>query len=256
MARDYLGPMIRAAVSVPQDRLPLLADIANRLVDKRDGGRWRECLLTCLQTGLPPDNPQLVTATKFVVRDRFKVGTGRRAKVKISGRGTNFDKYFLAVVEDVTAPAELQFITLGQAMSDQEIIAELGGVVKVVTSLQDIYAKLERQPHGPRSPAGDLLTGGDRNSFYVPQAVTKLDGDRFSYLNAAGKEVIEAVPDSRYLFQVNSQWYVLRAVSVRWYGDGWNVCVYPVEDPCRWYAGCRVFSRKALVPSVPVTPTD
>ena len=37
MARNYLDPMIRAAVSVPQDRLPLMADIANRLASEENG---------------------------------------------------------------------------------------------------------------------------------------------------------------------------------------------------------------------------
>src|SRR3989344_2159819 len=118
MARNYLDPMIRAAVSVPQDRLPLMADIANRLASEENGQAWHAHLATCLREGLPVLNvePALPALAKFIAKDRFRIGTGRRAKVKIVGLGDNFQDWFLGTEEEITTPAELQFITLEAAM--------------------------------------------------------------------------------------------------------------------------------------------
>lgn len=57
-----------------------------------------------------------------------------------------------------------------------------------------------------------------------------------------------------------SEWYigyirdrenVLRAVFVNWYGVGWDVDAYSVEDPREWDAGYRVFSRDSFATLTP-----
>ncbi len=53
MAQDPLGPVTRALVGVPKNRLRLVADVANRLADKKVGGDWHKKLSACIQEGLP-----------------------------------------------------------------------------------------------------------------------------------------------------------------------------------------------------------
>lgn len=51
--------------------------------------------------------------------------------------------------------------------------------------------------------------------------------------------------DKIYLLLIKNKSGVLRAVSVRWSGDGWNVFASSVESPIGWYAGSRVFARNS-----------
>ncbi len=190
---------------------------------------------------LPP-----VAAKQFIAREKFVVNTSPEAHVKISFIGANFQNWHLSAIEEAASPAELGFFTLETAMFDKDIIAKIGGVSKAIVSLADVYSKMEKQPHEPKSPAGDFLTSGHANISYVPQAVKKLDGNRFSYINTAGHEVPEEVADSQYLFEVGGRWFVLRAVGVRWGGGGWDLGASSVERPGRWSGGSRVFSRKLL----------
>ncbi len=191
---------------------------------------------------------------KFSARAKFVVNTGSKAKVKISCLGDNFQAWHLSSVEEYIPTEELTYFILENAMDDSEIIAKLGGVAKSITSLGEIYLRMEHQPHGPKSPAGDMLTDGSANIFYVPQAVDKVDDNHFSYVGSDGqttKIIHEELKDSQCLFKVGDQWFVLRAVRVFWHVDGWYVLAFSVEFPYGWYAGSRVFSRNSLKSSVP-----
>ena len=188
---------------------------------------------------------------KFVAKDHLKIGTGPNDTPKISGMGTNFKNWHLNTVEEMKAISKLVPFVFPVTMYDRDIIVQLGGVQKAITSLTDIWAKIKLQPEGPKSPAGDLLTNGYANLFYVPQPVNKLDGNRFSYIDLEGKEIFDQVADPQYLFQVGNQWFVLRVVYVRWYDDGWYLYADSVEDPDRWDAGYQAFSRNSdIKPSV------
>jgi len=186
---------------------------------------------------------------KFVARDKFVVNTGPKAQVKVSYLGDNFRAWFLPAVEDNPAVATLEHFLLEAAMFDKDIIAKIGGVAKAITSLAEIFGKMEAQPNGPKSPAGDLLTNGSANIFYVPQAVKKLTDRSFSYVSSDGQEVTEKLEDSQYLFQVGDQWFVLRAVLVSWRVDGWGVGAGSVGHPSEWGAGGLVFSRNSVLKS-------
>ncbi len=183
---------------------------------------------------------------KFVVREKFIVDTGRNAKVKISGLGDNFSAWFLGTVEDESLH-ELKSFTLGAWTHDKDIIVKLGGVKSSIMSLGDLYVKMEKQPLGPKSPAGDLLTNGYANIGYVPQPVKKLEGNRFSYVGLDGKIIEEEVTDLQYLFEVKGQWCVLRAVHVYWHDDGWGVGARSVGVSSGWFDGRQVFSRNSSV---------
>jgi hypothetical protein len=52
--------------------------------------------------------------------------------------------------------------------------------------------------------------------------------------------------DGWYIFYVEDQTAVLRAVCVRWFGDGWSVGAGSVECPFGWGDGGQVFSRNSL----------
>lgn len=195
----------------------------------------------------------VATAGKFVAKDKFVVNISSEAKVKISGTGDNFNNWFLSGnsrIEEPIGETELRYHKLLKASVDGPIITTLGGRELVTTGLTHMYSLMEKQPYGPQSGVGPLLTNGWWNIFYVPQIVTKLKGNRFSYINKAGETVTEGVSNPAYLFEVNGQWYVLRAVRVFWLDVGWNVLAHSVEFSCRWDADFRVFSRNSVLRSL------
>ena len=147
-------------------------------------------------------------SAKFIASDRFKVNTGHEAEVKISYLGDNFCKWMLNLVEE-QPPAEvnLYYHELLKDSVDGPIIKELGGEQKAETTLSEIFTLMKRQRNGED---GVLLTSGYANIFYVRGA----NG-------------------------------VLRAVSVGWGGDGWDVRADSVEDPDRWGAGFQVFASNS-----------
>ena len=185
------------------------------------------------------------SSKKFIVREKFVVDTSHEAPAQIGYLGDNFQNWFLNAVEEIVSPAKLGFFVLERAMFDKDIVAKIGGVLKAVTSLADVYSKMEQQPRGPKSPAGDLLTNSFANIFYVPQAVKRLDSNRFSYVNLAGREVIEEVADSQYLFEIGGRCFFLRVVDVDWddWFGAWYVSAYGAEYPRSWHGGYQVFSR-------------
>ncbi len=58
MSKDMLGPVIRAAVGVPQDRLDTLAKLASKLgirdpMERTEGKVWHAYLQKIAEEGLP-----------------------------------------------------------------------------------------------------------------------------------------------------------------------------------------------------------
>ncbi|OHA81110.1 MAG: hypothetical protein A2675_00825 [Candidatus Yonathbacteria bacterium RIFCSPHIGHO2_01_FULL_51_10] len=181
----------------------------------------------------------VISATgTFVAREKFVVDTSREAKVKIRSLGPNFKNWFLAgegVVEDQIGEQVLGIARLRKPSADTPIIAELGGRELATTGLTQVYSYMEQQKA--------------EGVFYVPQAVIKLEGNRFSYTNKAGETITEEVANPEHLFEMNGKWYVLRAVNVYWYDVGWNVDASSVEDPRAWGDVNRVFSRNSVLES-------
>lgn len=271
MSQDILGSLVRALVTVPEDRLGLVQDLALKLAGS-DGAEWKQQGKRFLRkeptwenyrVPAPPQPELLVelvntvmlaaTAEKFVAKDKFVADISPEAKVKISGTGDNFNNWFLAGdsrIEEPIGETELRYHKLLKASVDGPIITTLGGRELVTTGLTHMHSLMEKQPYGPQSGVGPLLTNGWWNIFYVPQTVTKLKGNRFSYVNKAGKTVAEDVSNLAYLFEVNGQWYVLRAVYVYWLGGGWFVHADSVGFSGRWSAGSHVFSRNSALKSL------
>ena len=154
------------------------------------------------------------TTGNLVAKEKFVRDTGRKAKVKISYLGDNFTEWFLSVsgkTEDPITEQALRYHKLRQSSVDGPIIAELGGAEKSETTLSEMFALMEKQGKGED---GVLLNNGYANIFYI-----------------------------------KDQNAVLRAVCVFWYGDGWFVVAYSVEDPYRWRDGNQVFSRNSVLES-------
>ena len=179
---------------------------------------------------------------KFVVENNFKLKKGGGI---CSYFGGNFLNLFHNEVEEMVTGTGLASFTLPEDMLDKDIITKIDGVEKAISSLGEMFAMMEKQPDGPKSSKGPLLTNGNANIIYKPQSVNKIDDHNFSYI-LGGKEVFEKVEDSQYLFKIRDQWFVLRAVGVYWDGDGWRVVASSVESPFRWDAGSQAFSRKPL----------
>lgn len=145
------------------------------------------------------------TTEKFVAKDKFKVGTGGRAKVKISYVGDDFKAWFLGKTEEPFAGSTIYGRKLNKGSVDGLILTELGGKEKAETTLAEIYAMMEHQANGENC---DLLNNGCANIFYVPD--------------------------------ING---TLRTVGGYLRGSGWVVQAYSAEGPNEWSAGGQVFSR-------------
>ncbi|MEK7586459.1 MAG: hypothetical protein AAB453_01155, partial [Patescibacteria group bacterium] len=242
MSQDMLGPVVRALVAMPGKRLGLVKDVVHKLGGD-EGEVWAKQVTACLKTKpvsedhatkTKPDKPspsasllELVgtvaapaTTSKFVAKEKFVVGTNRKAKVKISGTCSNFDAWFLAdegKVEDPIGEQMLRHHKLRRYSVDGPIITELGGEVKAETTLSEMFSLMAKQGNGED---GVLLNNGWANIFYVR--------------DLAG---------------------VRRAVDVGWCGGGWDVSAGSVGDPSEWCDGRRVFSRNSdLKSSEPLTP--
>lgn len=142
------------------------------------------------------------TTKKFVARDKFVVNTGKKALVKISYLGNNFQNWFLGKIEEPAVKMSLRYAELVESSVDGPILAELGDTAE--TTLAQMHALMERQKNGEN---GALLNNGHANIFYVRD--------------------------------INGR---LRAMYVRWRGDGWDVGARSVAHPDEWCDGYRVFS--------------
>ncbi len=129
-----------------------------------------------------------------------------KSGVKLVEPGVNFTAWFSGKAQEDGTPNALTPYTLTKRAYDNEIITDLSGEEAAESSLADIWALMEAQPTGKE---GQLLTNGWANIFYVR------DKDN-----------------------------VLRAVRVYWYGDGWGVSAYALDDGC-WNDGGQAFSRNS-----------
>ncbi len=149
------------------------------------------------------------TTEKFIAKDKFKVDTGRKAKVKISYLGDNFKSWFMGKTEEPFPGSTIYGRKHNKGSVDGPILSELGGQEKAEITLSEIFAMMERQANGEGS---ELLNNGYANIFYVRDITG-----------------------------------TLRAVFVRWLGGGWGVGARPVGYPRGWGAGHQVFSRNSSV---------
>jgi len=204
-----------------------------------------ECLVppaTTAPVKIPQPKPTLLellgtvkvgpTDHLFNARSAFVVNTADYAPIKISEVWSGFKDRFLkgeGKVESAIAETELRYHRLKKRSVDGPILEELGGGQKPRTTLTEVYCLMAKQPNGPKSPKGPLLTNGYANIFYVETEVILPEEEHLAYTNEEGKKV------------------VLCAVRVHWRGDGWHVDARSVEGPHRWDDGYQVFSRNSAL---------
>jgi hypothetical protein len=97
------------------------------------------------------------TTEDFIAKNRFVVDTSKNASVKISYVGENFQKRYLQITEKPFSGSTLIGRRLINCVLDEKIIAEIGGEVKAVTTLAEIYGAISKQPKGKK---GKLFTNG------------------------------------------------------------------------------------------------
>ncbi|MEE8131542.1 MAG: hypothetical protein V3T98_00625 [Candidatus Paceibacterota bacterium] len=218
MAKDMLGQAVRKIVDLPNDRLGVICDLAEKLggdsgqewfTEEKKFLRKKKCW-----TGIIADTilefigaVNIPAREKFIAKDNFFVDTSEKARVKISYLGDNFRANFLNKIEEPIVETALCYHKLKKSSRDIPIINELGGENRAETSLSTMFFLIEKQRNGE---SGALLTNGYANIFYLR--------------NVAG---------------------VLWAVRCYWSGGGWRVYAYSVGDPSAWGGGCRVFSRNS-----------
>lgn len=149
------------------------------------------------------------TTEKLVVGEKFVVNVDNSAEVRIVWVGDDLKDWFWGIVEAPFAGGELLIQKFARASLDGPMITELGGVLKARTSFGEMFALMKKQGKGQE---GKLLTNGWTTIFYIPQMVTKLEDNAFSYTKRDGTIVTEQVLNPDYLFEQDGTWYVLRTV--------------------------------------------
>lgn len=228
MSTDILGSLLRVLVTVPENRLGLIKDLAHKFTG-RDGDQWEQETKVLLRKKMEKqtESPRLktsilefistvvvpATTVPFVAKKKFVVNTAENAPVKISHIEDKFRGWFLSgdgKTEDPIGEQTLRCAKLRNASVNGPIIAELGGEEKSETTLSEMFSLLQIQGKGED---GVLLNNGYANIFYIK--------------DAAG---------------------ILRAVDVRWgLGDGWFVYANSVLRKDGWIDRNQVFSRNSVV---------
>jgi len=220
---DMLASVIRGCVGVPQNRLGLLADIANKLREEKEGGEWYSILSRTLRTGLarlkkaakPVDTLfEFVASFKtsetkeFVAKEKYVIDTSENARVRISYLGPNFNAHLLSKVERNVGAAELNLQKLRRASIDLPKNAEEPGTIAGLGGLEK---------------AGTCLC-----EFFEALAYKQSLGD-FSWLVG----FIRDADDNNVLWAVNALWNDV----------GWLVGAHSPSDPDGWNAGYEFVSR-------------
>jgi hypothetical protein len=149
--------------------------------------------------------------TRFVPKDSFVVNTKKSAHVKIGYIDPDFTRWFGEKAEEPTGEAALRQNVLARPSAFAPAMKEVadGGIVTKTTP-GELYSMLEKQPDGPKSAAGSLLTNGYAN-----------------------------------LFEMDDVNGVARLVHAHWHDvlGGWGVFADDASDSFRWDAGFQLFSR-------------
>ena len=141
---------------------------------------------------------------RFVARDHFITSLDPAAKVPIVYVMGNFNRWFLDKIEEPSGEVSLMWYELQRNSGDQTIVAELGGVKRVETTLASVFALMHQQRLGQPGP---LANNGWGNDFYVR--------------DMAGE---------------------LRSVYVHWCDEGWGVDSAPIVRTTEWPIRDRVFA--------------
>ena len=155
-------------------------------------------------------------AEKFVPRESFVENTKSGAHVKFAWVDPDFIRWFGDKTEESTAGATLRQHVLTCPSVFAPAMKEIrDGGVATKTTPGELYSLLEKQPDGPKSAAGPLLTNGYAN-----------------------------------LFEMDDVNGVARLVDAHWHDDdgGWSVDAIGASHSLQWYGESQVFSRDSRSP--------
>ena len=154
----------------------------------------------CIYKILRPIAPTSVVNLPFRINDTFL--NKQNGRVKISGWGLNFERFFHDK-EETALPTELQIYILNASAHDKEIVADLGGEDIAEIAMIDFWEQIALQGNGQ---SGALCIDGLMNIGYA-------------------KDVKG----------------VFRTMYTRWFNDGWFLNAYEFPS-VKWYANDRVVS--------------
>jgi len=151
--------------------------------------------------------------TRFIPKTAFVVNTKPGPHVKIGYIDSDFTRWFGEKAEEPTAETKLRQYALTRPSVFAPAMKEIGdgGIVTKTTS-GELYSMLEKQPDGPKSVAGPLLTNGYAN-----------------------------------LFEMDDKDGVPRLVIALWRGAyaGWRVFASDASYSRQWNDGDQLFSRNS-----------
>ncbi len=148
---------------------------------------------------------------KFVPKKSFVANTKPGAHVKIAWVDPDFTRWFGDKTEEPTAEVTLRQHVLTRPSVFAPAMKEIAdGGIATKTTPGELYSMLEKQPDGPKSNAGPLITNGYAN-----------------------------------LFEMDDVNGVARLVVASWDGGlgGWDVCANDASYSGQWSARYRLFSR-------------
>lgn len=197
------------------------------------------------------------TTLPFIAKEKFVLNNiDDEAKVRFVEISERFSDYFLigeGKIEDPIKETRIRFSRLLDFSVGGPIITALGGRDLAMTGLTHIYSLLENKDLSDRDCSVPPWMYG-YNIFFVPQKVSKIIGQWFSYVNRAGQTVEEEANHGQ-LFEVGCQWYVLREVMVRSRSNiqgnhyGWEIDAgsSPVSGVAEWCLSDCVFSHDPVI---------
>ena len=154
--------------------------------------------------------------TRFVPEDAFVVNTKPGSHVKIGYIDSDLIRWFGDKIEEPTAEATLRQYVITRLSAFAPFMKEIrDGGIATKTTPGELYSMMEKQPYGPKSDAGPLLTNGYAN-----------------------------------LFEMDDVNGVARLVDARWRDGrgGWRVYAYDASLSIQWLDEFQVFSRDSRSP--------
>lgn len=192
MSQDMLGPLPRALVGVPEGRLPLMLDIANKVGDEKSGDAWHRHLSKTIRAGLPVPTETPTELPPLLVFDDAHI-----ASVDIS-KPHNPDTFWRTTKE---SPARYVYHTFLTDVVARALPSSPSGIVKVPyadpsrnTNVREILdaqgvgdhdpsklsaliaSMISEQPNGEFSKDG-LLNDGRANLFPCGSVLVRVRWD-------------------------------------------------------------------------------
>lgn len=104
----------------------------------------------------------MVKTVSVKATEKFVASKDAHARANVGYTGSNFNKFFLDLVEENVGDASIDIHVLGRDSLGAQVMAELGSRAKI--KLAHLFELLEQQAKGE---AGPLLVNGSANVAYI-----------------------------------------------------------------------------------------